>query len=236
MRACTASSSSGGRTAAHQTPDHGLACVLLYTKLGRSKALGATLHEDGSSTVEVRTRIALATAAFAKLGKIRKSSISFKAKHKLFRSLVSSILTYGCKTWTLLADTERRIQAFENKCLRKLLRISYKEHETNESVRELVVAYVGLQEPLLATVKRHKLAWFGHVTRHDSLSKTILQGTVEGKHTRGRQKKAWCDNIKGWTGMAMYELVRSASDRDAWQQKTDSSALRSPRRPHRSRN
>ncbi|GFR87376.1 endonuclease-reverse transcriptase [Elysia marginata] len=214
------------------------------------KYLGATLHEDGSSTVEVRTRIALATAAFAKLGRIWKSSISFKAKHKLFRSLVSSILTYGCETWTLLADTERRIQvfenkclrkllrisskdhgcetwtlladterriqAFENKCLRKLLRISYKDHVTNESFCKLVVAYVGPQEPFLATVKRRKLAWFGHVTRHDSLSKTILQGTVEGKRRRGRQKKAWCDNIKEWTGMAMYELVRSASDRDAW--------------------
>ncbi|GFS04037.1 endonuclease-reverse transcriptase [Elysia marginata] len=199
------------------------------------KYLGATLHEDGSSTVEVRTRIALATAAFAKLGKIWKSSISFKVKHKLFRSLVNSILTYGCETWSLLADTERRIQVFENKCLRKLLRISYKDHITNESVRELVVAYVGPQEPLLATVKRRKLAWFGHVTRHDSLSKTILQGTVKGKRRRGRQKKAWCDNIKEWTGMAMYELVRSASDRDAWRQKTDSSALRSPRRPHRLR-
>ncbi|GFS18977.1 endonuclease-reverse transcriptase [Elysia marginata] len=199
------------------------------------KYLGATLHEDGSSTVEVRTRIALATAAFAKLGKIWKSFISFKAKHKLFRSLVSFILTCGCETWTLLTDTERRIQAFENKCLRKLLRISYKDHVTNESVREIVVACVGPQEPLLATVKRRKLAWFGHVTRHDSLSKTILQGTVEGKRRRGRQKKAWCDNIKEWTGMAMYELVRSASDRDAWRQKTDSSALRSPRRPHRSR-
>ncbi|GFR64708.1 protocadherin-11 X-linked [Elysia marginata] len=133
-------------------------------------------------------------------------------------SLVSSILTYGCETWTLLAHTERRVQAFENKCLRKLLRISYKDHVTNESVRELVVAYVGPQEPLLATVKRRKLAWFGHVTRHDSLSKTILQGTVEGKCRRGRQRKAWCDNIKEWTGMAMYELVRSASDRDAWRQ------------------
>ncbi|GFS22369.1 hypothetical protein ElyMa_003361900 [Elysia marginata] len=50
-----------------------------------------------------------------------------------------------------------------------------------------------------------------------------------------RQRKAWCDNIKEWTGMAIYELVRSASDRDAWRQKSDSSALRSPLRPHRSR-
>ena len=111
------------------------------------KYLGATLHEDGSSTVEVRTRIALATAAFAKLGKIWKSAISFQTKHKLFRSLVISILLYGCEAWTLLAHTEKRIQAFENKCLRKLLRISYRDHVT-----------------LLATVKRGKLAWFRHVT------------------------------------------------------------------------
>ena len=39
------------------------------------------------------------------------------------------------------------------------------------------------QEPLLTTVKRWKCAWFGHVTCHDSLSKTTLQGTLTcGRH------------------------------------------------------
>ena len=38
---------------------------------------------------------------------------------------------------------------------------------------------VGPQESLLATVKRWKLVWFGHVTCQDSLSKTILQGTLK---------------------------------------------------------
>ncbi|GFR99779.1 endonuclease-reverse transcriptase [Elysia marginata] len=77
------------------------------------KYLGATLHKDGSSTVEVRTRIALATAAFAELGKIWKSSISFKAKHKLFRSLASSILTYGVKRghyWQIQRDGYRLLK------------------------------------------------------------------------------------------------------------------------------
>ncbi|KAL8610882.1 hypothetical protein ACOMHN_056737 [Nucella lapillus] len=41
------------------------------------------------------------------------------------------------------------------------------------------------QEPLLSVVKRRKLTWFGHVNRHDSLAKTILQGTVEGGRRRG---------------------------------------------------
>ncbi|KAL8567715.1 hypothetical protein ACOMHN_009023 [Nucella lapillus] len=44
----------------------------------------------------------------------------------------------------------------------------------------------GKQEPLLSVVKRRKLTWFGHVNRHDSLAKTILQGTVEGGRRRGR--------------------------------------------------
>ena len=38
---------------------------------------------------------------------------------------------------------------------------------------------------------------FGHVTRHDSLSKTIMQGTDAGGRRRGRQQKSWGDNTEG---------------------------------------
>ena len=53
------------------------------------------------------------------------------------------------------------------------------------------------------SVKRQKFAWFGHVTRHESFSKTILQGTLEG----GRQRKCWMDNIKEWTSLPTPELL-----------------------------
>ena len=45
-------------------------------------------------------------------------------------------------------------------------------------VRSKINFLVGPQEPLLAIVKRRKLAWFGHVARRDSLSKTLIQGTL----------------------------------------------------------
>ena len=51
---------------------------------------------------------------------------------------------------------------------------------TSDWVRSKFISLAGPQKPLLATVKRWKLAWFGHVTCPDSLSKTILQGTLEG--------------------------------------------------------
>ena len=149
------------------------------------KYLGATLSRDGSCTAEIRIRIGTATSAMARLDRIwRSNSINFTTKYRLYKSLVVSILLYGCETWILLAESEKKIHAFKNKCLRKLLRISYHEHKTNEHVRNIVTSLMGPQEPNLATVKRRKLAWFGHVTRHNTLSKTILQCTLKGSRRR----------------------------------------------------
>ena len=50
---------------------------------------------------------------------------------------------------------------------------------------EWYVNFVGPQKPLLSTVKRRKLQWYGHVTRDNNLAKTILQGTVGGGDTVG---------------------------------------------------
>ena len=76
--------------------------------------------------------------------------------------------------------TEKRIQTFGTECLRRLLCITHLKHRTVDWVWSKIKFLVGSQEPLLATVYRQKLAWFRHVTYHDSLSKTILQGTLKG--------------------------------------------------------
>ena len=98
--------------------------------------LGATPCKDGACTAEVCIRIASAIAAVARLNRIWQCNIlSFVNKFKLYKSLVTSIFLYGCETWTLLVDSEKRIQAFKTKCMRKFLRVSYLEHKTNEWVR-----------------------------------------------------------------------------------------------------
>ena len=68
----------------------------------------------------------------------------------------------------------------EMRCYRKLLRISYKDHVTNEEVRAKIQQTIGPHEDLLAIVKRRKLQWSGHISRSSGLGKTILQGTVKG--------------------------------------------------------
>ena len=63
------------------------------------KYLGITLCKDGTCSVEVRTRIASAMAAMARLNRIwRCNNISFASKLKLYKSLVTTILLYGCET------------------------------------------------------------------------------------------------------------------------------------------
>ena len=66
--------------------------------------------------------------------------------------------------------------------------------------------------------ERQKLAWFGHVQRHIRLSKTILQGTLEGGRRRGQQRKCWMDSIKEWTSLPMTELFTRSSCRQDWRE------------------
>ena len=90
------------------------------------KYLGAVVSDDGSKP-EVLSRIAQATAALTKLKPIwRDNNISLGSKVKLMRSLVISIFLYACESWTLTAELEKRTQAFEMRCYRRLLNISYK--------------------------------------------------------------------------------------------------------------
>ena len=63
--------------------------------------------------------------------------ICLPTKLRLYRALVKTIVLYGCETWTLLATTESKLKAFENKCRRKILQISYLEHKTNAYVWDL---------------------------------------------------------------------------------------------------
>ena len=133
------------------------------------------------------------------------------SKIRLKRSLVMSIFCMN-GTWTLTADFERRIQAMEMRCSRKLLGISYRDHLTNKEVKTRIENVIGPYEDL-TSVKRRKLKWYGHVTRSSGLAKTILLGTVQGGRRRGRQRKRWEDNIREWTCLELNMILRNAENR-----------------------
>jgi len=153
------------------------------------KHLGCNITEDGTWVREVKTRLAIATQHLPKLKKIWSKNISMITKMNLLRSVVISTALYGCGSWTLTPNLEKWIAAFEMRCFHRLLQISDTAHRTNISVTQEVTSMIGELEPLIEIVRRRKLQWFGHVSRHTvSLANAIMQGSISGKRTRGRPK------------------------------------------------
>ena len=132
------------------------------------------------------------------------------------RSLVTSIFLVASESWTLPAELQRRIKAMEMRCYRKILRISYKDHVTNEEVRAKIPQAIGPLEDLLTIVKRRKLQWYGHVSRSSGLAKTILQGTVKGGRRQGGQRKRWEAKVRKWTSLEFGKSQRAVENREKW--------------------
>ena len=148
----------------------------------------------------------------------------------LMRTLILFTFPYAYKSWTVTAELERRIQALEMRCYRKLLNISYKDHVTNEEVRSRIQHVIGpgVHDDLLTMVKKRKIRWYGHISRSSSMAKTILQGAVKGARRRRRQKKTWEDNNE-WTGMEFGDSLRAAEDRERWKGIVATSSVVPPR-------
>ena len=99
------------------------------------KYLGSVLTDE-SSKPKILSRIVQTTAALTRLKPVwNDMGISVSSKIRLMRSLVTSIFLYSSESWTLTAEFQRRIQAMDMRCYRKILRITYKDHVTNKEVR-----------------------------------------------------------------------------------------------------
>jgi len=57
---------------------------------------------------------------------------------------------------------------------------------------------------------------YGHFTRSTELAKTVLQGTVQGRRRRGKQRKRWEDNVTEWTGKTLSDNLRKTENRTGW--------------------
>ena len=92
---------------------------------------------------------------------------------------LGSLITEDCECTTefrLKKNEEARLDAFEMKGLRKILRVSWTAKKTSE----WVLNKAGVKKELLDTVKARKLAYYGHTMRKQEscLEKEIMQGTV----------------------------------------------------------
>ena len=151
------------------------------------------------------------TAALTRLKPVwNNGSISPSSKIQLMCSLVVSTFLYACESWTHTVGVQRKIQAMEMRCYRKILRISYKDHVTNEEVRAKIQQAIRPHEDLLTIVKRPKLQWYGHLPFVRSGQKHLARHNERGKKTRQTEEEM------GRQHQGMDQAWGSASPRGQW--------------------
>ena len=148
------------------------------------------------------------------------------------RSLVISIFLYARESWTLTAELQRRIQAMEMRCYRKILHISYEDHDFNEEVCAKIQQVIGPHEDLLTIVKIRKQQWYGHVYQvwPKPSCKAHWKGE-EDKADKGRGWKTTSGNGQAWS----LQSPRGQWGTEKWRKPVVKSCL-VPQRPLQLRN
>ena len=119
----------------------------------------------------------------ANLDSILKSrDITLPTKVHLVKAMVFPVVMYGCESRTIKKAEHRRIDAFELRCWRRLLRVPWTARRSNQSILKEISPGCSLE----ALVLKLKLQYFGHLMRKaDSLEKTLMLGKIEGRRRRG---------------------------------------------------
>uniref|UniRef100_A0A8D2KTX7 ribonuclease H n=1 Tax=Varanus komodoensis TaxID=61221 RepID=A0A8D2KTX7_VARKO len=176
--------------------------------------LGSKITADRDCSQEIKRRLLLGRKAMANLDSILKSrDITLPTKVRIVKAMVFPVAMYACESWTIRKAQCRRIEAFELWCWRRLLRVPWTARRSNRSVLEETNPDCSLEGQIL----KMKLKYFGHLMRRkDSLEKSLMQGTIDGKRRRGRQRMRWLDGVIEAVGVSLSGLREMVEDRKAW--------------------
>ena len=65
---------------------------------------------------------------------LKSRDIILPTKVHLVKAMVFPVVMYGCKSWTVMKAEHRRIDAFELRCWRILLRVPWTARRSNQSI------------------------------------------------------------------------------------------------------
>ena len=154
----------------------------------------------GRCTCEIKSRIAIAKAAFNKKKTLFTSKLDLNLRKKLVKCYIWSMVLYGAETWTLRAADQKHLESFEMWCWRRMEKISWGDHVRNEDV----LLRVNEQRNILYELRKWKANWIGHILRRNCLLKQDIEGEIKGetevKGRRGRRRKKLLDDLKDRTG------------------------------------
>ena len=184
-------------------------------EVDKFRYLGSTVTSDARDITTIKINIAKAKATFGRLRNVlTNSKLSMNVKLSIVNTFVYSVLLYGCVAWTLLKESEDRLEAMEMWIYRRILKIPWTDKVSNKEVLERM----GKERCLLSKIRMRQLKFFGHVYRHETMEKLAVSGMIEGKRKRGRQRTTYLTSLRRATSdeSSNVTFARMADDRQVW--------------------
>ena len=182
------------------------------------KYLGVIAHSSGRNEAELNDRIETAMKVYHALNRpfIRKREVSTSTKMVVYNTVFKPILTYGSESWVLTQRQKSKIQAVEMKFLRGVRGVTKRDKMRNDRIREDLKI-----EPIMKSIERQQLKWFGHVVRMEETRqvKKVWQARTARKRNRGRPTRTWdsvvANNLKE-RGLTWKEAEKLAKNKKTW--------------------
>ena len=139
---------------------------------------GSKITTGGDCSHEIKRCLLLGRKVMTNLESIFKSrDITLPTKVRLVKAMVFPVVMYGCESWNIKKAEPRRIDAFELRCWRRLLRVPWTVGKSNQSILKEISPGITLEGMML----KLKLQYFGHLMqRVDSLEKALMLGGIGG--------------------------------------------------------
>jgi hypothetical protein len=144
----------------------------------------------------VKSRIAMAKAAFNKNRAPFTSKMDLELRKKLVKCYIWSIALYGAETWMFRTVDQKQLESAEMWCWGRVENISCTDNVRNKEV----LLRVKEQRNILHEISKRKANWIGHILHRNCLLQQVIEGKVKGgtevTGRRGRRCRKLLDDLK----------------------------------------
>ena len=174
----------------------------------------ASLLKTKEHEKDIETRLTKAWTAINRLSTIWKSDLTDKMKRSFFQAAVTSILLYGCTTWTLTKRLEKKLDGNYTRMLRAILNKSWQQHPTRHQL-------YGHLPPITKTIQVRRTRHAGHCwrSRDELIRDVLLWITTHGRAKAGRPARTYIQQLCEDTGCCPEDLPRAMNDREEWRER-----------------